>query len=157
MNRPYIRTIQTAASRLQGFTLIELMIVVAIVAILAAVAIPSYQQHVVKSNRSATQSFMLTVANREEQLMLDMRSYGAVEVNAHFPNKPTDTSPGLNMNVPSEVSKFYNVSVAINAVGAPPTYTITADATSTQLSSDDSCKKLTLDQTGAKTPPSGCW
>ena len=51
----------------QGFTLIELMIVVAIVAILAAVAIPSYQQYVVKSNRSAAQSHLLSVDNKQEQ------------------------------------------------------------------------------------------
>ena len=139
----------------QGFTLIELMVVVAIVAIIAAVALPSYRQHVVKSNRSAAQSFMLTVANNEERLMLDARSYGAVAVNTDFPNTPIATPPGLNLTVPANVLNFYNFSVTTTST--PPAYTITATATGTQLTSDASCTPLTLTQTGAKTPASGCW
>ncbi len=59
----------------QGFTLVELMIVVAIVAILAAVGYPSYMQYTIKANRSAAQSYMLGVANTQERYMLDARQY----------------------------------------------------------------------------------
>jgi len=139
----------------RGFTLIELMIVVAIVGILAAVAVTSYRSHVIKSNRAAAESFMLQAANREEQLMLDMRQYGPVANNANFPNTPTAASPGINLAVPDTVSRFYDISIAT----ATATYTITAIPTGSQLVGDTTCGTLTLDQTGAKTAAasSGCW
>lgn len=138
----------------QGFSLVELMIVVVIISILAAVVVPSYRQYVVKSNRAAAESFMLQAANREEQIMLDMRSYVAVAANANFPNTPTAASPGLNLTVPDNVSKFYNIGITTLAAA---TYLITATPTGTQLTSDTACPTLTLDQTGAKTPATGCW
>ena len=54
-------------NRVRGFTLIELMIAVAIIGILVAVAYPSYQGQVRKANRAAAQQFMLDVAMREQQ------------------------------------------------------------------------------------------
>ena len=63
---------------LRGFTLIELMIVVAVVALLAAVAYPSYRTHVAKSQRSQGQQFLSDVAQRQEQYLLDRRQYGTL-------------------------------------------------------------------------------
>lgn len=142
----------------EGFTLIELMIVLAIVTFLAAIGYPSYVAHVTKSKRAAVESFMLNVANKEEQIMLDMRGYGPVASIADFPNAPNAASPGLNMNVPTEVSQFYTVTVAAsNPLNAPSAYTITATPIGTQLTNDTNCPSLTLDQSGAKSPASGCW
>lgn len=59
----------------RGFTLIELMIVVAIVALLAAVGFPSYRTHVAKGQRSAGQQFLADIAQRQEQYLLDRRAY----------------------------------------------------------------------------------
>lgn len=126
----------------KGFTLIELMIIVVIVGILAAIAVPSYRQYIVKSNRAAAEGFMLTVANKQEQYMLDARSYAP-------------TLATLNLTTPTEVSKNYNISVAASAT--PPSYTVTAAPTGAQASNDTACGTLTLDQTGAKTPATGCW
>ncbi len=117
-----------------GFSLIELLVAVAIIAILAAVAIPSYQDYVIKSNRAAAQSFMMELANREKQYMLDARTYA--------PDIAT-----LGVSAPADVSKHYNFGIA--TVGTPPSFTITATPFSSQQASDG---PLTLGSDGTKGP-----
>jgi len=97
-----------------GFTLIELMITVAIIGILTAIAYPSYSQYIIKSNRSAAEGFMLTVAGKQEQYMLDARAYAN-----------SIAALGIAL-VPSEVSKNYSVTVTANNAATPPSYTVTA-------------------------------
>lgn len=121
----------------QGFTLIELMITVAVIGILAAVAYPQYTQYVIKGNRSAAEGFMLTVAGKQEQYLLDARMY-ATSVSA------------LGVTVPTEVSKNYNITVTANNAATPPTYTVSAAPAGAQATRDTRCATLTLDQTGAK-------
>lgn len=129
--------------RQQGFTLIELMITVAIIAILASVAYPSYISYVARTNRSAAQSFMLTVANRQQQSMLNARQYFAV-ANAG------EWTTNANMSVPAEVSSHYTVTVAANNAATPPTFTVTATPSGAQATNDAKCGNLTYDQAGTK-------
>ena len=120
------------------------MIAVVIVGILAAVAFPSYQNYIVKSNRAAAQAFMVDAASREKQYLLDARAYLAVADNAAFTN--------LGMTVPSDVSKHYAIAISAPAA-TPPSFTITATPTSSQQTADGA---LTLTSDGTK-GPGGKW
>lgn len=126
---------KTTTKTQSGFTLIELMVVVAIVAILAAIGYPSYTQYLVRANRSAAQQFMLDIANREEQYLLDARVY-------------TNTlgTGGLNLTTPPDVDRYYTITVT----GEPSTYTITATPKVGTSQAGDG--NLTLTNTGAKSP-----
>lgn len=154
MNQPS-RMISARLRGQRGFTLIELMITVAIVAVLASVAYPSYMQYVVKAKRKAAESFMLMLANTEEKYLLDARQY------AYDPNALTT----LNLTTPPEVLPNYTFSVATNPA-VTLGYIITATPIGSQLTNDakyGNCVKLTLDQTGLKGTSGGsgsassCW
>lgn len=123
--------------RPRGFTLVELLIAVGIVAILAVIAIPSYQFAVIKSNRRAAQGFLMDVALRQNQILLDRRRYGA-----------SLAELGVT-SVPGDVAKVYTVTVAASG-GPPPSYTITATPVSGSTQAGDGT--LTLNSAGVKSP-----
>ncbi|WP_338054592.1 type IV pilin protein [Seongchinamella unica] len=100
----------------RGFTLIELMVVVIIVAVLLAIALPAYQNQVRRGNRAAAQAEMLGIANLQQQYLLSNRTYmGLTELNAsgyvmdpdverNYVNPPTITLGGGT--VPSYTLRF---------------------------------------------------
>lgn len=118
----------------RGFTLIELMIAMAIIAVLAAIAIPNYQQYRVKANRADAQAFLMDVAQRQQQYLLDARAFAG-------------TLAELGMVAPEKVARNYTVTIDIEA-GPPPTFLLTATPIATSGQSADGV--LTLDQSGAK-------
>ncbi len=135
----------------QGFTLLELMIVVAIIAILATIAYPSYMSYVARTNRSAAESFIMSVANKEEQYILDARQYAGV---ASDPGDDTALAT-LHMTVPREVSDFYDIKVG-NVTLTPPGYKVTAVPKGTQATNDAHCGSVSITYTGDKNPKD-CW
>ena len=122
-----------------GFTLTELLVAVVIVGILATIALPTYQEHLRKGRRSAAQSFMIEVATREQQYLIDARSYAW----------GTGALAQLNLEVPADVSRFYTVTIEPAAPTPPPSYTITATPIAGSAQVRDGV--LTLGHEGAKT------
>jgi len=121
---------------MRGFTLIELMITVVIIGILASIAIPSYSNYIVRSNRAAAHTEMMDIANRQQQYLLANRSYA--------------TDGQLGYSVPSSLSGKYTATVVPTAATAttPPTFVITFTPVTGGSQAGDGA--LTLNQDGIK-------
>lgn len=140
MRNPY--PLLQGRRRLGGFTLIELMIAVALVAILVATALPTYSSYVRRSIRTEAQSFLMSAAARQQQFLVDTRVYAA-------------TLDAMGMPVPSRIAAAYSVKLEVVA-GPPQTFVLTAEPKSDQAK--DSCGTMTLNQAGAKAAAkAGCW
>ncbi len=127
----------------QGFTLIEIMIAVVVIAIMAAIAFPSYSEQVRKSRRADAKSTLLDIANKEQRYMLDNRSYGSLN----------DLGLG-GTTVPSEEGYYI---ISITPASPTTSFTLTATATGSQVDDTD-CSTFTVDQKGTKSGTSSqCW
>ena len=125
-----------------GFTLIELMIAVAIVAVLLAVAMPSYREHVRKSSRAEAQAYMMAVETRQQQFLVDTRAYAA-------------TLAVVGVAVPANVDAAYTLDMP-TPTAVPPAYTLTLTPKTRQ--SSERCGTLSINSVGTKTAAvSGCW
>lgn len=125
-----------------GFTLIELLITVAIIGILAGVAYPSYVDYVMRSNRSEGQRELLRLANVEEQVFIDFRSY-------------TNDMTDLGMAADPYLTESGNYSIDGVIANSGSTFVLTATALNAQAN-DTGCDVLTINEIGQKTPPA-CW
>lgn len=145
------------AVRQSGITLLELMVVVAIIAIVSAFAFPSYIQYSVNTKRAVATSTLLQIAERQQQFFID---------NKQFTNDLTDLGFAADPLVIADtgVVTAAGNSDAVYSIGlsnvAATTYTITAAPLHGQASRDTHCASLTLDQSGARASSAGgadCW
>lgn len=136
--------------RPRGFTLIELMIVVVIIAILAAIAIPAYGRYAIRAHRVDGQELLLRVANAQERYYANHNNYGDID------------KIGFNDPEISE-KKFYSVTVAVEDDAAGnKLQAFTATAAPANGQQRDDCKSLTISNTGKKdatgsTTNGSCW
>ena len=127
-----------------GFTLIELMIVVAIVGILAVVALPSYRDYVLQANRGDAKAELMRLSQEQEKWRASNTTYGTL----------ANLGGGVTL-------ANYALTVPENTGTA---FTITATATGEQLTGDTDCKTFSIDEAGATTSTdstdaasTGCW
>lgn len=143
-----MRKMFTAA---KGFTLMEVMIVVSIVGILAAVAWPSYSEFIWRSNRTEAQRDLIRLANLQEQRFVDQRAYTEDLVDLGV----TLTDGTYQIPRDQEI-KWYTITSEV----VDRTFILTATAQGIQLKDTVNaidCTVLTINQSGQKTPTSGCW
>lgn len=107
------------SSTVNGFTLIELMITLAIIGILMAIAVPSYQDYIRKASRSAAQSELLELAAAQEKIFLNSSAYAGSVTGAYNGS----SAGGLGRTSGKTNDGKYDLS--LNPVGST-TYTLTA-------------------------------
>jgi type IV pilus assembly protein PilE len=123
----------------KGFTLLELMIVVAIVGILAAIALPAYQNYIIRTKRADATGALMAATNAMERYRANNFSYAGAA-----------TTPPFNANVPSDGTQgaYYTLSVITPTATS---YTLSAAATGSQLAGLGAAETLTINQQGVKT------
>ena len=134
-----------------AFTLIELLITVAIVAILVTIGYPSYQQYVISANRAEAQQVIMDIANRQEEFLLNNRKYGS----CCNDNDDLDTikNDGKRNILPERFQVLYNISAKPIPDAIPPKYIIKAIPPDGSIQTKDNDSSCTADSTNAGLAP----
>ena len=141
----------------RGVTLIELMVVVAIIALVSAIAFPSYDRYIVRTKRAVAQNVLMQVADRQQQFFMDNKRFAANLANLGFTANPFIVDDDGAATVAGDVDAVYSVTLS-NVTQT--TWTATAAPLNGQLSRDTQCGNLTITQTGARDSVGGgdnCW
>lgn len=144
-------------SQAAGFTLIELMITVAIIAILTVIAYPSYQQYVLKSHRVDAKTALLDLAARQE------RYFTLQNIYANSPSALGYGAASFPMAVQTGNQSYYQLSVQVNNAASSPAYSASAVPAGPQVA--DACGTYTVNQLGVQgntgmksgTTSAQCW
>ena len=141
----------------RGMTLVELVIVMAIISILSAIALSAYRRYVVRANRSEAWQTLLQLQSGEEKFFLQSNTYTT---------DLTDPPPaGLGLPITAAgntTNNYYSITIATTACTTGTgqcAYTATATAINGQASDTAACQTYTINSLGQRTPAdsSGCW
>ena len=137
-----------------GFTLVELLIVVVVIAILAAIAYPSYRNSVIRSQRTDARATLLEAAQIRERCYTEYNAYN--DSNCILVNSSNVVPATTSDTAPLTGDGYYTIS---STALTQSTYTLQAAPTSKGgQNTDATCGTYTLTQTGARTPTTtGCW
>lgn len=131
-------------SKLGGFTLLEVMIVVVILALLAAFAIPAYQRYGQRARRADGKELLLRVAAAQERFYTNFNRYAT---------DPLSAATSLGLPTLTSERGYYTITSANGPTANTQSYVLTATPTGAQTT--DQCGALTLSSTGVKAPLPG--
>jgi len=134
----------------RGFTLIELVIAVAIIGILTAIAFPSYRNYVIRSSRSAAQTELLQLSNLQEKIYLNSNGYAA-SITAAYNGREDG---GLGKTTGRTDDGKYNLSITPNAT---PTQVYTITATPVAGSTQDGDGAISISSDGTRLYDGSAW
>ncbi len=129
----------------RGFTLVELMVTVAVVAIIAAVAIPSYRDYVRRANRVDATAALLRLASNQERFYLQNNTYAS--------DAQMAGAPPAGLGIGGTERGFYDLEINTDALGDLTLgYGATATVVAGEDQEDDSaCAVFSVDQQGLRT------
>ena len=140
-----------------GFTLIEMMVVVVIVSILAAVGYPSYMQYVTRSNRQAARAMIYALADRQEQFFLDNKTYADSLSTLGYADDTIGISRDGQQTAADDEDRTYDLTVTDSDATS---YTIEAAPYGVQADRDTDCGSLSLTSAGLRSQTGAsdkCW
>lgn len=150
MNTPFL-----SKRRMRGVTLMELLVVIAVLGTLAAIAVPSYRRYLIRSQRSEAKIALLQLQTAEEKYYLQNNAY-----TNDITGATNATPPGLGMGSMTETRKY---DLAVVTANNGQTYTATATPRAGGGQADDvQCLNFTINERGTRgvSGPSGpetCW
>ena len=136
--------------RTSGFSLVELLVTMLVLAVLLSIAIPGYKDYLIRANKSAVKAVMLEVSSRQEQYLMTNGTYGSLAQ--------------LNYTVPTEVSAVFEINLTtgtntgstVTALQGLPTFTITASGKADTIQAGHpaagASTQLSINQFGLKLP-----
>jgi type IV pilus assembly protein PilE len=127
----------------RGFTLIEMMIVVAIIAIIAAFAFPAYQRYGQRARRADGKELLMRVAAAQERYYTNFNRYAT---------SPLTAATSLGLSSLTSQRGYYTITSANGATGNTQSYVLTATPVAGGAQAQDKCGALGVNNTGGKTP-----